>query len=433
MNRRAFLLTSLLYLFFLSGLATLRGELLALTLPLLVYLGWGLLSSPGPLELTAEREISAYRIRAGDRVSVKLTLSNRGGKLPVVIVEDDLPPGCEIVEGKSRRMLSLGKGETIELEYQLHPRRGYYNFQSVSISASDPLGIFTRKQNVKAKAALYVHPRLVKIDRLGLKPRQTNVYAGYIPARVGGPGVEFFGLREYEPGDPIRWINWRASARYQQALYVNQYQQERVGDIGLILDTRASSQVLDKKGEPLFGTCVRAAGSLADRFLQDGNRVGLLLYGTSLSWTFPQYGKVQRQRILDQLARAEVGSSRVFEKLENLPAQILPRKAQLVFVSPLQEDDLETLIQLVGRGYAVMVISPDPVRYEWEVLAAEGRYERLEVAFEIAQTERRLMISRLRQAGVRILDWNPEVPLRAALKRGLGRPVPYFHRPGISV
>jgi uncharacterized protein (DUF58 family) len=316
----------------------------------------------------------------------------------------------------------------VELRYTVQPERGYYQFNQLLVEAGDSFGVVKQRQILDAAGRFYIHPRYFPIERVAIRPRITNVYSGFIPARVGGPGVEFFGVREYQPGDPIRWINWRASARQLQTLFVNQYQQERVADVGLIVDTRASSQVHGLGGGSLFERTIEAAGSLANRFLQDGNRVGLLLYGTSLNWTFPQYGKVQQQRIMDQLSSAELGESRVFEKLENLPTQILPRRAQLVFISPLQNQDTETLVQLTARGYAVMVISPDPVRYQWEQLDEPERT--LEQAYRLARLERGLILKQLRQAGVNVLNWDTGMPLRSALKIGLSRPIrhPYHGR-----
>ncbi len=55
-------------------------------------------------------------------------------------------------------------------------------------------------------------------------------------------GTEFFGVREYHPGDPPHSINWRASARSMEALYSNEYQQERVADVGIVVDGRLEDQ-----------------------------------------------------------------------------------------------------------------------------------------------------------------------------------------------
>ena len=55
--------------------------------------------------------------------------------------------------------------------------------------------------------------------------------------------MEFFGVREYHPGDSMRWLNHRASARFEQTLFVNEFEQERAVDVGLILDTRQVTNV----------------------------------------------------------------------------------------------------------------------------------------------------------------------------------------------
>ena len=428
MNRKGLILSGILYLLVLTGFAFLAGELLLLAVPLALYFALGLFFSPGDLDLTAEREISSLRARTGRVVRIRVRIQNRGGRILVLKLRDQIPPGCTVIEGETGWLGALPEEGEVELRYAVQPERGYYQFNQIALEAGDPFGVLNRRRALEAGGRFYIHPRYFKIDRVAIRPRITNVYSGFIPARVGGPGVEFFGVREYQPGDPIRWINWRASARQAQALFVNQYQQERVADVGLIVDTRASSQVQGMEGASIFERSIEAAGSLTNRFLQDGNRVGLLLYGTSLNWTFPQYGKVQRQRIMDQLSGAEVGESRVFEKLENLPTQILPRRAQLVFISPLQEQDVDTLVQLAARGYAVMVISPDPVRYQWEQLAEPG--DTLVQAYRLARLERRLILKRLRQAGINVLDWDPKTPLRSALKVGLSRPIrhPYHGR-----
>ena len=59
--------------------------------------------------------------------------------------------------------------------------------------------------------------------------------------------MDFFGVREYQPGDSLHAVNWRVSARFSshsgdgresQALFSNEYEQERVADVGIILDAR---------------------------------------------------------------------------------------------------------------------------------------------------------------------------------------------------
>jgi len=234
--------------------------------------------------------------------------------------------------------------------------------------------------------------------------------------------VEFFGVREYQQGDPLRWINWRASARQYQAFFINEFEQERVADVGMILDTRQRSEIVAESGASLFEFGVQATAALADSFLRDGNRVGLLLYGTLLDWTLPDYGKIQRERILQRLAQARPGESLVFGELENLPTRLLPPKSQIVFVSPLHSSDLAVLVGLRARGYAVMVVSPNPIAFELKYLPAPDQDTRL--ASRLAGIERLLMINKLRQAGIQVLDWRIDAPLDQAIPAAMSRPAP---------
>jgi uncharacterized protein (DUF58 family) len=218
--------------------------------------------------------------------------------------------------------------------------------------------------------------------------------------------VEFFGIREYQAGDSLRWINKRLSARHAERLFVNEFEQERAIDVGLILDARQKSN-LSINGQSLFEYSIQATTTLADTFLAQGNRVGLFIYGGYLDWTFPGSGKLQRERILQALARAEMQESLVFQRLAHLPTRLFPARSQLVFISPLLVDDLEELVKLRAHGYPLMVISPDPVSFEVQQLAASSERD---LAYRIARLERRRLLQRLSQLGIRMFSWEVEQP-----------------------
>ena len=235
--------------------------------------------------------------------------------------------------------------------------------------------------------------------------------------------MEFFGVREYQLGDPRRWINWRVSARHPRALFTNEFEQERIADVGLILDARLRSDVR-VRGDSLFEHAVRATASLAEAFLGDGNRVGLLVYGRFLNWTFPGYGKVQRERILQALARAQTGDSQIFDNLDYLPTRFFPAQSQLVLVSPLCRDDPPLLIRLRARGYQILVIRPDPVAFEVRAL---GPQPEVELAARIVGVERALLFRKLQQAGIQVVDWQVDQPFDRVVHASLGR-VPHWFR-----
>jgi uncharacterized protein (DUF58 family) len=317
----------------------------------------------------------------------------------------------------------LGKGASYTFKYTASGPRGGYVFDALEAQVSDPIAVRSTRVRVEAQGRLFVLPPVTRIRPVAIRPRRTRVYAGSIPARAGGTGTEFFGVREYQPGDAPSAINWRASARYVDKLYANEFQQERVADVAIVLDGRLRTNEF-ARGHSLFEYSVQAAGSLADALLTQGNRVGLLVYATYLAWTFPGYGKIQRERILHALANAKTGESQVFSDLEHIPTRLFPAKSQIILVSPLCEEDFPTLVQLRAQGYEVMVVSPNPVKFELSYLPAS---ELVQLAGRVIRMERALLLQKMGRAGIHVLDWDIAEPFDHFVRRRLGR-TPFWLR-----
>jgi uncharacterized protein (DUF58 family) len=426
MARRAFLLIILAYGLVIAGLVTLRGELLALAIPPVLYLLVGLWRAPEEIHLEILRTLESERTAPEIPVQVTLTVHNSGPSLEEVVIEDILPQELQVRHGSNRHMLSLSCGQTVSYTYSVSGQRGYYTFSTVQVEASDPFGLLLRRRSFPVTGKVVILPPVMHIRRVAIRPRRTNVYSGTIPARLGGPGVEFFGVREYERGDPPAWINWNISARHPNNLYSNEFEQERVADVGIVLDGRLRTNTL-RDGHSLFEYSVQAAASLADTFLAQGNRVGLLFYGQYLRWTFPGYGKIQRERVLEALAQAEPGESLVFKDLGHIPAKLFPAHSQIILVSPLGPGDYDMLFQLRARGYQVMVISPDPVSFELDYLSISPE---VTLAGRIVRIERIVLLQKLKHAGVQVLDWDVAKSFDQVGPGTLGRPTAWFRAIG---
>jgi uncharacterized protein (DUF58 family) len=426
MKRRAFLLIILAYGLVIAGLVTLRGALLALAVPIILYLLVGLWRAPEEIRLEIQRTLDSERVATEKPVQLTLTVHNSGPSLEEAILVDILPQELQMRDGSNHHMVSLPSGQSFSWTYSISGRRGFYAFSAVEVETSDPFGLLRRKKSFPVGGQLFILPSVKRIQRVAIRPRRTKVYSGMIPARLGGQGVEFFGVREYKDGDPPAWINWNISARHPQELYSNEFEQERVADVGIVLDGRLRTNVFPKE-HSLFEYSVQAAASLADTFLAQGNRVGLLLYGHYLHWTFPGYGKIQRERILHELARAKPGESLVFADLGHIPTQLFPTHSQIVLVSPLLPGDYDVLLQLRARGYQVMVISPDPVRFELAYLSTRPE---VTLAGRIVGMERSMLLQRLKHAGVQVLDWDVARPFDQVVPGALERPTAWFRAIG---
>jgi len=412
---RTFITAFLTYLLILAGLAVLSAPLLALALPLFLYLLVSLWRVPGEIHLQVERRLSTQRILIDDVVKVTLEVTNLGVSLEELLLEDLLPPGLEIVAGSPRRLVRLPSSRSVTWTYSLRGKRGSYALNRLCVTARDTLGLVAVRQLIDTGSQLFVVPPVLRLRRVAIQPRRTRVYSGSIPARQGGPGVEFFDVREYQSGDAPRWINWRVTARHPLALYSNQFEQERVADVGLILDGRRRSNEFGRNS--IFEHSVLATAALSEALLNAGNRVGMLFYGRHIVWTYPGYGKLQGERILHDLSRLEPGDSEVFSELY-VPRNLFPARSQLVLVSPLISEDYEALVALRTQGYHLLVVSPDPVSFE---LATMARTEDIMLAARIARLKRIVLFRRLLGVGIQAVDWDTFQPFEKVAKQYLER------------
>ena len=419
-------LSVLISCFLFIGLISLNSSLLILIFPLLAYLLVGMFYQPQKIDLKVNRTITPERVTVNSPVTVKLFITNNGSHLEEVVLEDKVPVDLVRLDGESSAITQLESNSTIEISYSVSGKRGIYHFHGLQAKAYERTGLSLHQELVKTQGSLFILPEFLRLKNVAIRPRKTRVYSGSIPSNQGGSGIEFHSIREYQPGDPVHLINWRASARHRDTLFSNQFQQERLADVWLIVDARKRSEIICRKGS-LFEYSIIASAALAQALLNQGNRLGLLIYGGFLDWTFPGYGKLQYERILRALARARPGDSMVFEKLANLPTRMFPMNSQLVVISPLYHEDLPILGSLRARGYQVLGISPDPIAFE------RGDLDDLtgDVGYRIAQIERSLLLTQLRQAGVYTFNWDVTVPFDRAMALPLSRLLPWLNLWGV--
>ena len=406
---------ALLSLIIVLGLLALSGSVLLAATPLLLYLLAADLFRR-PAKISVMRNLSASRVGPSTTVEVTVTVLNQGLSLREAVVTDLVPPGLAVVDGQPTAAITLRPGAQFSFSYSVSGGRGSFEFDLTRVEVAGDFPIRKQHYEFSLPQELVTLPNHRALSRIPIAPRRTLVYAGSLPARRGGEGTEFFDVRLHTGrGDPRR-INWRLSARRPGELYVNEFQEERVADIGIILDTRlrAYPRAVPR---PLFEYAANAAASLADVLLDQGNRVGFLAYGISLDWTAPGFGKVQKQRILTRIAKVSPGKSLVFFKLDEIPDRLFPGGSQLILVSPLTPDDAAPIIRLTALRYAVLVISPDPIPGQ----ATMGQGAAADTALRIARAERLVLIHRLKHAGIPVVDWDTRLPFETAVNRQMGQ------------
>ncbi|HEY3291064.1 MAG TPA: DUF58 domain-containing protein, partial [Anaerolineae bacterium] len=417
-NNRPTALVAVIFILLILGLASLNGNFMALAIPAAVYLAIALLRKPSAVRVESSRSLSMLHVAPGQEVSVKLTVTVMAAAGSYVTLRDVVPAGLELVSGDISLLAPLPADGLLTLEYAVRGARGEFAFRDVFVSVAEATGVFQRNFTVHAPMVLLIRPHLRKLRPIALRPPRTRGFAGPIPARQSGSGVDFFGLRQYQQGDRLRWVNWRVSARHERSLFTNEYEQERVADIGIILDARAQNDVRTANGS-LYDHSIQAAAALSDMFLDQGNRVGLLIYGRGREGVFPGYGNGQKERIFRALGRTASGHNYALESLNHLPARFFPAGSQIIFIGALTgADDVSVLTRIRAHGYGVIALSPNPIEFE---AASLGDVQGVEMASRIAVVERRLAIAELRRVGVQLVDWRVDHPLDQTLHESLVR------------
>jgi uncharacterized protein (DUF58 family) len=418
MNDKALTLGLLSAGLLLAGLITQNGTLALMALPLLVYLGFGILESPAAerIRLIAERSLHVSQAGEGAAVEVCVAVRNTGAPVSLLRLSDEPQPGALIMEGALRHCTALASGGETSLTYTLRAARGGFQWSAVHAAVSDPFGLFETRLDLPSAAEALVQPRVKKFRDFPLRPQSTLHSPGSIPARTGGTGTDFWGVREYHAGDPMRRLDWRRTARHPRQFFTKEFEQEEIADIGIILDARQSNDI-KSGGDSLFEHALGATASLVELFLRRGNRVSFLMPGDEMTIVYPGYGKVQLNRILHSLARARPGSKQGHVSLDHVPLRLFESRALVVIVSPLAASDLQVFRRLRARGNQALLISPDPISFGRTGFPQDpaGR-----LAARLARVERRLELRSIAQLGVRVIDWDVDTPLAPLVRDALG-------------
>jgi uncharacterized protein (DUF58 family) len=418
MNSKLFTILAIFLSIFLAALFFRDGDLVWLAFPFLVYAMVGLLQFPATdaIRLTAERKITQPLTRNEPVLDMEVTLSNQGGRIPNLYLVDTQPEGMKVVTGRTVLRTVVMPGGTAVLEYSFLQKRGRYAWDSIQAWVSDPFGLAAAQLSIPAQAEYSIQPGRDNFRRLALRPNSTLHSPGSIPARLAGSGTDFWGVRLYHPGDSLRWLDWRMTARHPGQFFTKEFEQEEIADIGLILDARQQTDFVLGE-DSLLEHSVRAAASLAEGFLHQGHRVSLLVLSKKFIQVFPGYGKGQLNHILRCLAGVKAIPESKINSLEQLPLQMFSSHALLVILSPLGRFDEAFFPRLRAAGYQALLISPDPYDYAYPTIPGDQYSQQ---ALRLARLERRIQLAKITRYQVRVIDWQVSQPLYPYVQAALG-------------
>ena len=183
-----------------------------------------------------------------------------------------------------------------------------------------------------------------------------DIVAGEYSSAFRGRGVEFAEVREYQPGDDVRSIDWNVTARLGSA-YVKRYLEERELTVGFAVDFSASKR---------FGSRVRTKGDLATEVCavlalaaaRNNDRVGTLFFTDRIERVIPaRKGRRHALRIISELLSFEpVGSGTdLCSALEYLES-VLRRRSVLFIVSDFMASGYQSALGRLARKHDVIAV-----------------------------------------------------------------------------
>ncbi|MFD6098026.1 DUF58 domain-containing protein [Nocardiopsis flavescens] len=379
-------------------------------LVLLVALDVLLAASPGGMRLTRAGDTS---LRLGDTATVEVSVANPTRRRLRGTVRDAWPPSAH-AEPRVRP-LSVDAGERRRVATELTPtRRGDARAAGVTVRTLGPLGLAGRQRTLTAPWSVRVLPPFHSRRHLPGKLSRLRQLDGRHTAMVRGQGSEFDSLRDYVPGDDVRSIDWRASAR-NDGVVVRTWRPERDRRILIVLDTGRTSA--GRVGDtPRLDHAMDAALLLAALAGKAGDRVDFLAYDRRVRAQVKASGRgSQVHRIVEAMAPLEA------ELLESDPAGMASAvltaqgrtRSLVVLLTDLNaaalEDGLLPRVPALTSRHLLLVAA---VRDTAVAEMAAGRGDAGAVyragAAERTLGERRRVTAELRRAGVEVVDAEPE-------------------------
>lgn len=242
-------------------------------------------------EVSYQRELSQQRVFIGEEVSLSITLTNRKPvPLGKVEVEDDFPMVVDIADADVvgsadpethtlRHSTSMAWYERIRWRYQIKcSQRGFYRLGPTRIGSGDLFGFFSSEKILRSSDYILVYPRVVPLPELGLP------YARPLGETRGGLRIyedasRPVGLRDYQMGDPLKIIDWKATARMQQ-LQVRTFEPSTAMTVTVVVAVDTTAHYWEGYSPRYLERVITAAASVASYAHEQQYTLGLFSNGT---------------------------------------------------------------------------------------------------------------------------------------------------------
>lgn len=234
-------------------------EMLAAAIVATVLLAAALAMSLGNTSFDARLAVSRRRVAVGDEVNVQVDVSNPGSS-PTASARADLPMG-DVHERFGIPMLGAHQSKHTAVSFKA-VTRAVLPVGPLMIRKGDPFGLMRHELRLAQRINVYIHPDVVMLERLHAGvPRDLE---GNPSGDIVDDDLDFFGLREYEPGDDVRNVHWLSSAKARK-LMIRQFEATRRTDTSISCDVHPD----DYPSQAAFELAVSVHASLGVQALRE--------------------------------------------------------------------------------------------------------------------------------------------------------------------
>jgi uncharacterized protein (DUF58 family) len=191
-----------------------------------------------------------------------------------------------------------------------------------------------------------------------------DIMAGEYVSAFKGRGMEFSEVREYQPGDDVRLIDWNVTARMNQP-FIKEFKEERELTVMLLVDVSSSGE-FGSAGKLKNEVSAEIASILAFAAIKNNDKIGLIVFSDKIEHTIPpKKGKAHIWNIIRTILnfKPEGKGTNISLPLEYL-LNIQKRKATAFLISDFQDVNYEAKLKLAKQKHDLVAISISDPREE---------------------------------------------------------------------
>jgi uncharacterized protein (DUF58 family) len=301
------------------------------------------------VRLLVDRSELPLRMRCGQTIDVSVTIG-ADRRATTVVIEETVPP--ELGQTAHIPIAAISPGETLEHTYVLKPTlRGVYEVGPAAAVWSDPFGLTVHRHDLAEPVEVLVHPATERVHDRVLTRMWEDPPVRPPVSKPWPVGFEFYGMRDYVPGDDLRRVVWSVLARSGRMM-VRESEQGITDKIVVYVDNHAE---FHSPGTPsvTFESAVSTAASLGTRHLDDGFSVSLYA-GQGVVAAGLRGGRAKME-LLDALARMRMDGEALADAGRHLITSVQGRVHMVVLTPRLDDAAAARLRMLIDRGASVVV------------------------------------------------------------------------------